>query len=435
MKIRLRNLLLFLIAGLLNLSFTARGRADESKNHYQDARTGVEIVCDVDKEMFPAEWYAPPVSVKVTPLDVPRIESVLRILLTGLTKYPADMLRKDLRRIYVVQQLSYYNTVVGGFGSPTQKRLYLSHQENWGVYSEAYINAYLETELHHEFAHVLLANHPGQFSRARWQALNPPGFQYGKGGLDAVNKGQYSMEDAAKYWKQGFANKYAVADYDEDVASTCEYLFAGNPLFWQAVGQNAILRQKVAMLAAFYHALDSSFTLDHFQHLPASASANTPNTLPLPIPLAQFSPGDLVAFTGGGWITLPGNPPRLIRAYPGEAGIYPPGGSFVLNIGSSVKPAAPSSAQSQTSQSPPALPSGYSSFWTPDIGWLIYPAARGLQMKTGTLHLHYQPGDTLFFPNGGFIYLPGKGEPLPVAKGHSEVYPAGAVIIFNATPV
>ena len=436
MKSRKRNIFIFLIAGVLNLFFTARGEADEAKNLYRDARTGVEIACEVDKGMFPVDWYAPPISVKATPLDVPNIETALRILLNGLAKYPVKLMEKDLKKIYVVQRLSYYNIEVGGFGSQEQKRLYIRYLDRQADYSEAYVKAYFEGGLHHEFAHILLANHADKFSRQKWQALNPPGFHYGKGGLAVARKGYYSPEDPARYWNQGFANDYALADLDEDVASLCEFLFAGNPRFWQTVDGNAVLQKKVAMLVAFYHALDSEFTPAYFRRIGTASTASASDTLPLSIPLASYSPGDLVVFTEGGWITLPGSPSRLIRAYAGEAGIYPSGSSFVLNIGKDAKPSAASAAPSQSPPVPPPpdLPPSYSPFWTQATGWLIYPNTRGLQLKAGTLQLHYQPGDRLFFPYSGFFYLPGKGEPIRVATGHTETYPAGAVAIFNAPP-
>ncbi len=433
MKICHHNLFLLLLGWLVILSFTPQAGAAQQSNRYRDARTGVEIACDVDKTMFPADWYPPPVSVKVAPLDVSNVEKALSILLPGLAKYPVGLLHKNLKRIYVVQQLSYYNTDIGGVGNEETKWIYLRYQGDRTEYSEAYLDAYFERELHHEFAHVLFANHADKFSHKQWLALNPPGFHYGKGGMTAIKKGQFLRSDASVYWKQGFANDYAVADYDEDVASLCELLFCGDQHFWQAVDQNPILHKKVAMLLAFYHALDSSLTPDYFRQLGSASHAQTSEMLAPPIPLATYSSGDLVVFPEGGWMDMPGTPARLIRVYAGEGGLYPSGGGFVVNI-HFAKPSGVSSTMplQPAPIPPPVLPVGYSSFWTQEMGWLIYPNTRGLQLKAGNLHLHYQPGDSLFFPYGGFIYLPGKGEPIRVAVGHAETYPAGAIVLFNA---
>jgi hypothetical protein len=229
------------------------------KTRVVDPTTGINIVCAIDPTLLP-----PPLpGDSARPLDVSEVERTLRVLHTALAKYPPALLHHNLTTIYVVRQLADERGQADGFALPEAKRIDLDDEGEVAGYTDAA----LESTLHHELAHVLVANKIGKLAPDRWQQLNPSGFHYNHHSLAWFRIHDTSEREPGVYWRQGFANEYAMTDPGEDVASLAEFLFSGSRRFWQAVDQNALLQKKVARLIAFYHALDGTFTPAYFRHL------------------------------------------------------------------------------------------------------------------------------------------------------------------------
>lgn len=283
--------------------------------------SGVAINFTDTPSLFPNYYTKSPILVKATFLDPVQDKNEIvkeqRLLREEIARYPSEFIKQNLKDIYVVKTLSYYDTAVGGFGWPEGKRLYLMND----VYSET---DFRDT-FHHELAHVLLRNHSAQFALNRWQRLNPPAFHYGIGGLESIRKGTAgSGNPDPAYWEQGFACLYGMVDADEDFACLCAEVFSGDPRFWQAVDRYEILNKKVKMVVDFYHSLNEELTEPYFRAL-------APYPSELPARPGHLNPGDVILFPNGGQLILPGNPPKTITIPPGGTLVYGGTGTIIFN--------------------------------------------------------------------------------------------------------
>jgi hypothetical protein len=228
-----------------------------------------EICFTADPPPFSDDWLKPPTSAAVTYLDPVEDQEAItrnrRFLREELTRYPAALLKQDLKEVYVFKHLSEEDTEVGGLNSPEDKKLYLTDD---GIYSEG-SERFLRLSLHHEMAHLLFTNHASQFSAKAWAHLNPASFRYGNGGLESIRTHpNEEVELNPESWEEGFGYEYGKSDIEEDFACLAEAIFSGNPDFWKAVDRVPALKKKVNMLVAFYHSLDKSFDEAYFRHLP-----------------------------------------------------------------------------------------------------------------------------------------------------------------------
>jgi len=274
----------------------------------------VAIKFEEDPKMFPDVWLKPPMSARSVALDAvgdsDEIVRVQNFLHEELAKYPQDMLKANLHDIYVVRELAYENTNVGGFTWAESKRIYLQSEGSGRVS----MGGHWRSGFHHEFAHLLAANHSSLLSMSQWQKLNPPTFQYGNGGLESIRLGTAGTElPDITSWKQGFARLYGMSGPREDFACLCESVFSGDPQFWQAVDQYDVLGKKVRMIMAFYHSLNKRLTEPYFRHL-------QPYTDPDALP--NYNIGDVILFPAGGTVYLSGTPARRVSIPPGGSYIY-----------------------------------------------------------------------------------------------------------------
>lgn len=278
-----------LIALLLGLC--APGRTAPTSSHKKTGKEGsrasgkavasapasVKICFSADPPPFSPEWEEAPTSATATFLDPVQdkdeIVRARRLVQEELTRYSTALVNRNLDYVYIVKSLSEEDTEVGGLNSPEDKKLYL---EDTGVYDEP-MERYVRSSIHHELAHVLLANYADQFSRTGWSRLNTPGFRYGVGGLESIKEEpEVEVELDPESWEEGFAYPYGKSDIDEDVACLAEALFSGNTRFWKAVDRVPVLNRKVKALIAFYHALDNTLTEAYFRQITPFLSVTDP---------------------------------------------------------------------------------------------------------------------------------------------------------------
>ena len=163
------------------------------------------------------------------PLAASEAARAVRLVRAALSKYPTDVLRLNLERIYVVGGLRYEGIEASGTNSAT--RLYIVIEAGNPLYTDGFI----EESLHHEFAHLLRRNYPDLFDEPAWRSVNPLSFHYGAAsGVEAVKTGHASLDASDDWNRLGFVNEYAAGDIDEDFAMTCGCLFVGDGDFLAA---------------------------------------------------------------------------------------------------------------------------------------------------------------------------------------------------------
>ncbi len=241
----------------------ARSRAPSAT---ADDPTGVEIVPHIQQNMFPADWSDPSSPTSATAPEPQLIPYAVEGVKRALRKYPVEFLKKNLTRVYIVNNLMVDGQPSGGVNCPEKKTIYVD-LDNLG---DAEVAAWSEETIHHELAHLLADNHPRNISMLSWANLNKPGFKYGNGGTDAIRIGRDGDEITPQYLRQGFVEEYSKSDPNEDFATLCERMFAADRVVQQAVTKYPLLHKKADRVIAFYHSLDPLFTAGYFAALKPS---------------------------------------------------------------------------------------------------------------------------------------------------------------------
>jgi len=221
----------------------------------------IPIVFNIEESMFPPSWHSEEINARAEPLaerEVSRSEQVIRV---ALCKYPDRVLRNNLSKVYVLHAIEFYGMPFGGTNSSDM--VYISNQGE----EKGYSDIYLEQTFHHEFSSILLRNYPDYLDQRAWERLNPKGFKYGEGGVEALRKGDDSLIFDESLNERGFLNQYALSDFENDFNTIVEYLFKVDEGFWVIMERNSSLKGKVMLAIDFYHQIDPKFTLDYFKEV------------------------------------------------------------------------------------------------------------------------------------------------------------------------
>ena len=209
--------------------------------------------------MFPADWRNDEVRAKATPIAQSEVPRSLRLTKQAISKYPANLLKSNLKAVYLVRTLNFFGSEYGGTNS--LDAVYLCNDG----YLKGFTNRYLEQSFHHEFSSILLRNYAHKFPESKWRAANLTGTKYLGDGLAAVQQGKSSIVYSISAFRKGFLTEYAQASVEEDFNTVAEGLFLGDRQYWQAVDQYPALKRKCHVAIAFYKSLNSGFTEKKFR--------------------------------------------------------------------------------------------------------------------------------------------------------------------------
>lgn len=222
---------------------------------------GIDILFDSEPKMFPPGWYCKRISAEAVSLPKEYRTEAMDIINKAIAKYPEDVLFVYLRKVYVMKSLVFFGVPYGG--TNTKNVVYLTYDNS----NPERTAEYVEGVFHHEFSSVLLRKFSKQFDREAWEKINPPGFFYGKGGVDAIRKGEASLDFDYSLLKIGFLNKYAQSGFEEDINVFAQNIFSGGEQFWFIVDTFDRIRAKATLTIEFYRLIDPQFTEEYFRSL------------------------------------------------------------------------------------------------------------------------------------------------------------------------
>ncbi len=228
---------------------------------YVDERTKTEIFFSFQDQIFPKHWYGGRINAEAEPLSRMERLRVINILNRAFEKYPDLVIRENLDRIYALKKMRFYGVPFGG--TNVHNTLYICDDENNPFFTDKYI----EGIFHHEFSSILKRTYSWFFNSGEWEAVNPPDFKYGNGGVDAIINGEASLKLNPDYYTQGFLTRYSQASLEEDVNVFAQNLFSGDTKFWAVVDQNTRIRRKSRLLIGFYQKIDPRFNENYFRHM------------------------------------------------------------------------------------------------------------------------------------------------------------------------
>ena len=228
---------------------------------FTDQRTGVVISFDASDNIFPRRWHRNKIKARVISLPQADRNRIIASLEKAFSKYPANILHKYLKTVFVLKKLEFFGLPYGGTYS--KNNIYISSDDSLSTGTDFFV----ESIFHHEFSSILLKNYKCRFDENAWKLLNPHDFVYGKGGISAISDGTSSMVFDANLNKLGFLNKYSQSSIEEDINVFSQNLFCGNKSFWEIVDKFDIIRAKTHLIIEFYNIINPVFTESYFRNL------------------------------------------------------------------------------------------------------------------------------------------------------------------------
>lgn len=186
----------------------------------------------------------------------PALADYARLLAEELALYPPALLRKArLRRLVLCSDLAFDGKARGAIPDYLRGSLYLD------VARGSASPPYQRTAIHHEFFHFIDYHDDGEVYRDdAWSALNPTGFRYGPGGVNAQDDPSGSLASESI---PGFLTTYATTGVEEDKAEVFSRLVMVPREIERRGAADPIVGRKVArmkdMLRAFEPSVDEGF--------------------------------------------------------------------------------------------------------------------------------------------------------------------------------
>jgi hypothetical protein len=222
-----------------------------------DERTGITIEFEVDDNTFPESWKTAEINASGVSLDPSEMKRSASIIIMAMKKYPIGVLKNNLKKIYILSSMKFYNVNYGGTNSSDV--VYVS---NSGV-ADGYTDYYIEKTFHQEFSSILLRNYPSYFDKDRWQGNNR--VHYRNGGVLSIESNTDGQNFDSLLNKNGLLYEYATSDLENDFNSFAENLFVPVPEFWVAVEKYPDLYNKAEIIIGFYNRIDEKFTKKYFK--------------------------------------------------------------------------------------------------------------------------------------------------------------------------
>src|SRR5688572_5941496 len=226
---------------------------------------GVTIQFSYQPSIFPESWRETPINAwaeKIVPAEISRTR---RIMEKALKKYPAAMLQENLKAVYFLKRMKFFNVGYGGTNS--NDAIYLT---NDGL-SMGYSDDYIEQTFHHEFSSILLRNFASSLDTVAWKSANIRGFDYNdpENGVGAIRNNQSSQQPDTLLAKKGFLTQYALSSLENDVNTLTQNLFLPAEEFWIFADRYPGIRKKIVLLISFYHSINPIFTEQYFRKFSA----------------------------------------------------------------------------------------------------------------------------------------------------------------------
>ncbi|MFI5128776.1 MAG: hypothetical protein ACHQFX_02245 [Chitinophagales bacterium] len=213
--------------------------------------------------IFPSSWRSPPISASGHKMEKGEIPRSKAIIIKGLNKYPESVLEQNLKYLYFLKDMKFYQ--VGFGGTNYSDAIYIT---NRGI-PLGYTDKYLEQTFHHEFSSILFRNNPSLLDTNAWKAANAPGFIYNdpENGVGAIRNNESSQTLDTLFCVKGLLTQYAGSGIENDVNTIAQNLFLPEKEFWNYADRFPGIRKKVNLLINFYGRLSSIFTETYFRKM------------------------------------------------------------------------------------------------------------------------------------------------------------------------
>lgn len=209
---------------------------------------------------LPFTWYGPETLAKPVPLPRHEVSAAASALGRAMDRHEREILQSSIKLVCLYRGLAMNGVWLGGTCDISEGTIYLTCCTDEPGWEET-----LAMTFHHEAAHQILWRHKAHWAEEAWVKLNPPGFAYGEGGVQAIQAGRASLNASHKWLEKGFLNEYSTASAEEDFCCVCHELFLGHPEFWEALPHYPRLEAKAKLAITFFRHLHSGYSEERFR--------------------------------------------------------------------------------------------------------------------------------------------------------------------------
>lgn len=195
---------------------------------------------------LPKSWMEEPINASWTPVSPERWTEAQPTIREAFARYKPEFLAKQLRRVYVVESMSFYGQGYGG------TYLYRDIILTYSSRTAGYNPEFLRRSFHHEFSSVLLTNNPTRIRRSAWVAINEPDFKYLGSGVEALRQGKTGLTLDPTLHPKGFLVEYGMAAFEEDVNTFAEWYMEKPEVIEKIAAEHPRIKAKLDLLKKLY---------------------------------------------------------------------------------------------------------------------------------------------------------------------------------------
>lgn len=221
----------------------------------------VNVVFEYSVYNFPEDWRNEQINAQGQQIAIEEIPRSKRVIAKALNKYGDKLLEYNLKTVYFLKSMKFFNVGFGGTNSTDL--LYLT---NNGI-SMGYTDRYIEQTFHHEFSSILFRNYSRFFDTIAWKKANDPTFDYNdpESGVGAIRTGRSSQVLDTALARFGFLTEYSMSGLENDLNTLAQNLFSPDKGFWNIVDKYPRVKTKTRLLISFYRELEPRYTEQYFR--------------------------------------------------------------------------------------------------------------------------------------------------------------------------
>lgn len=232
-----------------------------AQSTYVHKKSGISVSFVIDDEMFPESWLGGTINGTAISLEESEYDRCKKIINKALDKYPLDLVKDNLKKIYFLNHLEFYGVHYGGTNSTDV--IYLTSKGE----ANNYTDLYLEQIFHEELSSIFLRNYASQINESTWMQCASDSITYGGTGADAIRNGKAGEDFDTRINENGFLGEYATSNFENDINSFAKNIFCPKPGFWNLIEVHERLKCKLEIIIAFYSAMHEDLNEDFFKKL------------------------------------------------------------------------------------------------------------------------------------------------------------------------
>lgn len=177
----------------------------------------------------------------------------LNILKRALGKYPSDLIKNTLTKVYIGGPYSENDAVIVGMYEKTN--IYLFYNHKWGDNTPLF----LEQTFHHEFSSILVKQY--NFPAFDWLKLCPPTFSYiiNPKKIDKYMNTVGSYAATESMLRDGVVSAYGMVNAENDINTYAETIFTQPEKMKEYIARYPVIAKKYKMLEKFYLDISPEF--------------------------------------------------------------------------------------------------------------------------------------------------------------------------------